>query len=768
MLFYTLFTKRLSSPVLELSATDEQLMTSILYTQATQLHTLIQTTSDSTLFLGYLALIPDTATFLSAIDENGHTPIILAATLKKTGITGILIEEMNSHKLPIPWGQLLLAAFQNQDFKTFKMILEKLPEEALSAALDIPNEQGQNIIHLTALHPQFFGKVLSHIPKNTPFPPINRQDHNGDTPYHIATQNHHSLEMIEKHSTPQKKILYADPSNYKGYRLFLNAVTLKNINAIKWFLKFNSLNEKDTQGNTAFHLAANDETILALLLEKTPRPLAPIRGTRAPIETPLQHQSNDAGITPLQLAIQAQNNQTTQALMNTYKYEYLLPGKSPLQIATATGNEAMIALIISHPNFNSEKELELAIRDNNEPIVRAILDKFPTQDFAALTRIAAAVECDTIEILSLLYAKMPDKDFNRTHPATGNTIFHEMVLQGNIKGLAALLDLQKPKWLGLTTTKKVSPLPNNEGKTPIELCFTHPNAAKMLAVFCEKAPKLVSMFYNDQSLLHLAVSHQDLDAITGLVAFNRGELINKKTKTTQETPLHFLATLRNDLPQDLYIQIVDRLNATHQVNFRRENPDQYTPLQLAAAKGNTKACIAILSQEPTLIDHPKNPYSHSLLFLAALYHHRETLSAILNCQPNLTIKDTNGHTALEALLNILTEHPTWLRGYLPILGLLAPTAIPCRQSFFENMINTLTADQLKDDEVKNLLKLFIRNNMKCRNRKLHLRETQISIASLYAEEAKSNHYTFSFFTLKSTKQRILNPKRGYRSQVGVQ
>jgi ankyrin repeat protein len=755
---YWFFVKTVSLFTLE----QENLMSQIVAQDDLKLHHLVRNESYGVLFSAQLALSNFTSPYLTRQDENGLIPVVLAASLGKVEVMKCLIDEMSDKNILVPWQKMLTQSVKENNLKVFDALMEVLPKHQLASIVSTDlDSENQTFFHHAATRPEFFKCVLQHAIQNPDafISVINARDSKKNTPLHLAARCPEVMAVIETVCTYGTPPLFQFYKNADGYTPFLVAVREKNPNLLPFFLRIPTiLDNKDEQGNSAFHFSADCPQLLTQLLGKI---LAPIRGSvHSFSSTPIQHQPNLLGQRPIHLAILSQNTQTIALLMNSFDYAYLdrLTGQTPLQAALATQNEGLIDSVLNHPRLDVGTELSAAIDRNDCNAVRRLLKLHPKQDIYALITRAATVQSEGVEMLSLLYSKMPDDDFNKKDHRTGNTIFHQMVLSGNVKGLRALLDLESKGFFGLLTNRKVAPKPNILGSMPIDCVFLSPNPAEMLSVFITIFPKQVAASkWNGFTLLHRAViSHCD-EAVLELCKFQSGKLVNQKSEDGK-TPLHLLVESAQveKIPGTLR-----SLCEFGKLDYAKTNRDGLTALQYIAMWGKTEACGALLNQNPGLVDQMQANTRFTPLFLAASYKHSGVVSILISKGANLTHRDSQGLTVVEDLFCRISNSDNVFHAFMnykDVLDQLLSQAqpIPCRSSIFEALVNRLTVDELQNPDIRSALKKCVDQGVVCRNRYLNHAAKKREVAQLFVAQNKRENYTFSIFTLPSTKRRLFD------------
>ncbi|XP_062711319.1 uncharacterized protein LOC134289472 isoform X2 [Aedes albopictus] len=403
-------------------------------------------------------------------NKAGQTHIHLAAEGGHTKIVKMLIDDYaadvnaqdNDGNTP-----LLLAA-KNYVWEMVKMLIDK--DSKYSADYKIANKAGQTLIHLAA---EGGNMEIVQMLRDDYAADVNAQDNDGNTPLHYAAQ-YSTLEMV-------KMLIVACSMDYKivnkfGKSLIHSAAGGGKLGTVKMLIDDYAvdINAQDFDGNTPLHYAAHFSTwvVVKMLI----------------IAYSMDYKIvNKFGKSLIHSAVAGGKLETVKMLIDDYASDANKQdndGNTPLLLAAKCRNWEMVKMLIDKDskysanyriaNKHGKTVIHLATMGGNMEIVNMLRDDYAAdvnvQDNDGNTPLHYAAENSMWEMVNILIVKYR-ANFNATNKS-GQTPFHIAALKGQWDVVKMLL---ADYALAVNT-------PNGSGRTLLHLATENNNleAVKML------------------------------------------------------------------------------------------------------------------------------------------------------------------------------------------------------------------------------------------------------------------------------------------------
>ncbi|XP_062711314.1 uncharacterized protein LOC134289471 [Aedes albopictus] len=440
-------------------------------------------------------LIDDYAADVNAQDNDGNTPLLLAAKIYKWEMVKMLIDKDSKYsadyKIANNAGQTLihfaaesgnmeivqmliddyaadvnaqdndgntplLLAVKRYKWEMVKMLIDK--DFKYSADYKIANNAGQTLIHFAA---EKGGVEIVKMLIENYAADVNAQDNDGNTPVLLAAKQY-DWKMV--------KILIDKESEYfadhkivnKNGETLIHFAARNNMNTVKMLIDDYAVdvNAQDNDGNTPLLLAAKRYKweMVKMLIDKDSKYSADYKI------------SNNAGQTLIHFAAESGNMEIVQMLIDDYAADVNAQdndGNTPLLLAAKNDKWEMVKMLIDKDfkysadykiaNKAGQTLIHLAAEGDNMEMVQMLIDVYAAdvnaQDNDGNTPLHCAAENSMWKMVNILIVKHR-ANFNATNKS-GQTPSHVAALKGQwdvVKMLLAdyALDVNTPNGSGRT------------------------------------------------------------------------------------------------------------------------------------------------------------------------------------------------------------------------------------------------------------------------------------------------------------------------------
>ncbi|XP_062711316.1 uncharacterized protein LOC115254290 [Aedes albopictus] len=620
-------------------------------------------------------LIDAYAADVNAQDNNGNTPLLLAAGYGKLDMVKMLIGKDSKYsadyKIANADGQTLihlaaiggnmeivqmliddytadvnvqdnngntplLLAASNCKWEMVKMLIDK--DSKYSADYKIANKKGQTLIHFAAKRGN---KVIVQVLIDAYAADVNAQDNNGNTPLLLAA-GYGKLDMV--------KMLIGKDSKYSADYKIANAdgQTLIHLAAIGGNMEIVQMliddytadvNVQDNNGNTPLLLAASNckWEMVKMLIDKDSKYSADYKI------------ANKKGQTLIHFAAKRDNMEIVQMLIDDYAADVNAQdnyGNTPLLLAASNCKWEMVKMLIDKDfkysadykiaNKKGQTLIHFAAKRDNMEIVQMLIDDYAAdvnaQDNYGNTPLLLAASNCKWEMVKMLIDK--DSKYSADYKIAnkkGQTLIHLAAEEGKMEIVQMLIDDYAA---GVNAQ-------DNDGNTPL-LLAAKKYQWKMVKMLIDKDYKIFADYKiankAGQTLIHLVAEGGNME-IVNMLRDDCAAGVNVQDNDGN-TPLHYAA-------ENSMWKMVNILIMFHDANFNATNKSGQTPFHIAALKGQWHVVKILLADYALDVNTP-NGSGRTLLHLAAENNNLEAVKMLIHDHSaDIDCLDSEGRTPFQ-------------------------------------------------------------------------------------------------------------------------
>lgn len=361
--------------------------------------------------------------------------------------------------------------------------------------------------------------------------------------------------------------------------------------------------EKDQNGNTALHIAAEQGHAEIVEMLTTPEELSGWNWLcsyfQEPAKLPDKDEKNNEGNTPLHCSIAAGQRETTEQLLQKNADTHIRNDQeyTPVFMILKNDDTRFISLFTAHHCLNQKYKgdtlLHSAIKENKPRLTERLLDEpclINEKDSEGKTIATIALNTDNISLLK----KLIEKNINFNTPdSDGKRPIHHAAAKGKYKILELFLE------------HKIShEVADNKGNTPLHDAASNNNKKELDLLLAYNAD-IKKCNDNGEDVFLIAVDKKHTDLVEYLS--KKPDInINIRDKKGRTGFIRTIMAKDHVGTQQLY-----DLNA----NINLTDYDQENALHKAAALGDKMSTQLILNRNKTLLE-TKNKYGETPLFVA--------------------------------------------------------------------------------------------------------------------------------------------------------